>query len=156
MHTILSPAGLLRELHVLDLRDRGERRYHSFFVYHQNLINANQAQKAANPAVGPALDQQMATLLGVNVSELPAVVANTQQVTQAHLNLAAGNSASAVTAGPQAVHLTMSQQVSQHEFLRARITVEGLRALSQSVSPASWTALHAFILGPLKTQLTIH
>ena len=130
--------------------------YHSFFVYHQNLVNANQALKNANPAQGPALDQQMAALLGVNISELPAVVANTQQVVQAQANLAAASSASAISRGAQAVQLTMSQRVSQHELQRARITVEGIRALNQSLSPASWTAIHAFILGPFKSQLSIH
>jgi len=98
----------------------------------------------------------MATLLGVNVGELPVVVANTQKVIQAQANLAAASSASAISAGPQAVQLTMSQRVSQHELLRARITVEGVRTLNQSLSPASWTAIHAFILGPFKSQLSIH
>ena len=138
--------------------------YYSFFVYHQNLVNANQALKNANPAQGPVLDQQMASLLGVNVGELPVVVANTQQVTlaqaQAQTNpWAVGSpSAGSPSAGPavafQPPQFTMSQRISQYEFARTRITAEGVRALNQGLTPASWTGIHAFILGPFKALIT--
>jgi len=54
----------------------------------------------------------------------------------------------------QTPQLTMSQQISQHEFARVRITVEGVRALNQGLTPASWTGIHAFILGPFKALIT--
>jgi len=133
--------------------------YYSFFVYHQNLINANQALKNATPAQGPTLDQQMATLLGVNLGELPVVVANTQQVslaqTQAQTNpWAVGSPSAASVVALQPPQLTMSQRISQYEFARARITAEGVRALNQSLTPASWTGIHAFITGPFKALIT--
>ena len=135
--------------------------YYSFFVYHQNLVNANQALKNATPAQGPTLDQQMATLLGVNLGELPVVVANTQQVslaqTQAQTNPwavgAVGSPSAASVLALQPPQLTMSQRISQYEFARARITAEGVRALNQSLTPASWTGIHAFITGPFKALI---
>ena len=133
--------------------------YYSFFIYHQNLVNANQAVKNANPAQGPALDQQMATLLGVNVGELPVVVANTQQVTlaqaQAQTNpWATGTPSAGLAVALQPPQFTMSQRISQYEFARARITVEGVRALNHGLTPGSWTGIHAFILGPFKALIT--
>jgi hypothetical protein len=76
---------------------------------------------------------------------------NTQQVT---LGLAAGKSVSVGTAGALAPKLTMSQQISQSEFARIRTTVEGVRTLNQSLTPASWAGIHGFILGAFKAQIT--
>ena len=133
--------------------------YYSFFIYHQNLVNANQAVKNANPAQGSVLDQQMATLLGVNVGELPVVVANTQQVTlaqaQAQTNpWATGTPSAGLAVALQPPQFTMSQRISQYEFARTRITVEGVRALNHGLTPGSWTGIHAFILGPFKALIT--
>ncbi len=55
--------------------------YYSFFNYHQGLVSAMQTAVAANPQSSTQLNQQMATLLQVSVSDLPIVIANTQRVT---------------------------------------------------------------------------
>ena len=119
----------------------------------------------------------MAALLNVDPSELATVVANTQQVTlaqtQALASLAAGSAvsvgiasasagttgvgiagASVGTAGTPLPKITMSQQISQSEFARVRTTVEGVRTLNQSLTPASWAGIHGYILGAFKAQIT--
>src|SRR5579863_7701018 len=60
--------------------------YYSFFQWHQNLINTNQALKSANPSQSSVLDQQMALLLSVDPKDLAAVIANTQQVAASQAN----------------------------------------------------------------------
>ncbi len=103
--------------------------YYSFFQYHQTLINAATALKAATPASASQVDQQMATLLQVNVSELPFIVSNTQSATTSYNSLAAAQQASATApakAGqPNAAQLA-AEQLLQHD----RITVNGVRCWS--------------------------
>ena len=123
--------------------------YYQFFQYHQTLINANQATKAANPAQGAILDQQMATLLNVDIKELPTVVANTQQVAATHANIAAKKAAGPSKASP----LTPAQQASQLEFEKVHATVAASVSLWKNLTPASWTGIHGYIAGPFKTQI---
>jgi hypothetical protein len=127
--------------------------YYSFFNYHQGLVNSLQAAKAAAPQNSAQLDQQMAALLQVDVKELPAVVANTQQVTQAYSSLAAERQASPA-GGPAAGQLNQAQIAAQFEFRRARLTVEGVRTLWQALSIASWNGIHGYITGTYKAGLT--
>ena len=56
--------------------------YYAFFNYHQGLATALQAAKNASPQASAALDQQMASQLGIDVKDLPAVIANTALFTQ--------------------------------------------------------------------------
>src|SRR5258707_749611 len=90
--------------------------YYAFFQHHQTLINANESSKAANPGQSAALDQQMAVLLNIDAKDLPAAVANTQQVAQSQANLAARKAAGVVPTGPQALPITPAQQAAQYEF----------------------------------------
>jgi|SRR5579863_2856057 len=126
--------------------------YYSFFNYHQNLINTNQALKTANPAQSAVLDQQTATLLQIDVKELPAMTTNTQQVTAAYTALIADQKAF-VPGPPAAGKLTAAQMNSAAEFRRVRITVEGVRTLHDQLSPASWVGVHGYILGAYKNAL---
>jgi hypothetical protein len=127
--------------------------YYSFFYHHQDLINTNQAAKAANPPNSAQLDQQMATLLGVDVKELGIVIGNTQQVVQSHAALAADRRAYKPAAAPQSGQPTAKQMNAEFELKRVRITVEGVRLLAQNLSPASWTGLHAYIVGSYKNTI---
>ncbi len=126
--------------------------YYSFFQYHQTLINAATALKAATPASASQIDQQMATLLQVNLSELPFVVSNTQSAITSYNSLAAAQQASATApakAGqPNAAQLA-AEQLLQHD----RITVNGVRLLFLNLSAASWTGLHSYITGTYKNTL---
>lgn len=136
--------------------------YYSFFIYHQNLVNANQAVKNANPAQGSVLDQQMATLLGVNVGELPVVVANTQQVTlaqaQAQTNpWATGTPSAGLAVALQPPQFTMSQRISQYEFARCALRLSRLRQLSGIRDNPDWRGaaaghLHHELSGPSDSQ----
>lgn len=123
--------------------------YYQFFQYHQGLINANQAAKVVNPAQGAALDQQMAALLNVDVKEIAVVIANTQQVGAAQASVAARKAAGPDKSSP----LTAAQQASKIEFARVHTTVEGVRTLWQSLTPASWAGIHGYIVGPFKAQI---
>lgn len=127
--------------------------YYSFFYYHRDLINTHQAAKAANPQNSAQLDQQMATSLGVDVKELGIVIANTQQVVQSHAALAADRLAYKPAVAPKSGEPTAKQMNAEFEMKRVRITVEGVRLLAQSLSPASWTGLHAYIVGSYKSTI---
>jgi hypothetical protein len=129
--------------------------YYSFFNYHQGLVNTLQAAKAAAPQNSAALEQQMATLLGVDVKELETVIANTQQVVEAYAKLAADRQAGPEAAVPKGWPVpTPAQLISIFEFRRVRATVEAVRLLHQNLSPASWDGLHSYILGPYKTMVS--
>jgi len=127
--------------------------YYSFFYYHQDLINKNQAAKTATPQNGPQLDQQMATLLGLDVKELAAVTSNTQKVIQNHAALEADRRAYKPNATPKSGEPTAKQRNAEFELRRVRITVEGVHALAASLSAASWSGLHAYIVGPYRTSV---
>jgi hypothetical protein len=126
--------------------------YYSFFVYHQSLINTETAQKAATPANASQLDQQMATLLQVSVSELPFVVSNTQNATARYTALAAQpapNPNAPVKAGQPNAAQTAAEQLLQ----RDHVTVDGVRLLFFGLSTASWTGLHSYITGTYKNTI---
>jgi len=90
----------------------------------------------------------MATLLQVNVSELPFIVSNTQSATTSYNSLAAAQQASAKAGQPNAAQLA-AEQLLQHD----RITVTGVRLLFLNLSTASWTGLHSYITGTYKNTL---
>jgi hypothetical protein len=126
--------------------------YYSFFVYHQSLINTATAQKEASPASASQLDQQMANLLQVNVSELPLVVSNTQNAAARYTALAAQpapNPKAPVKAGQPNAAQTAAEQLLQHD----RITADGVRLLFFGLSTASWTGLHGYITGTYKNTI---
>ena len=91
----------------------------------------------------------MAALLNVDIKELPAVIANTQQVTAIHATIAAQKAAGPNKSSP----LTPAQQASQLEFERAHSTVLGGVSLWKTLTPTSWTGIHGYIVGPFKTQV---
>jgi hypothetical protein len=128
--------------------------YYSFFNYHQNLVNALVATKAANPQNSAQLDQQMATLLQVDVKELPAVINNTQLVTEAYGKLPAKRAvyANAVPKPNQPVP-NAKQLAAQMELKRVRITVDGAFALFLNLSPASWSGIHGYIAGTYRNTI---
>jgi len=116
------------------------------------------ALRAANPASAAQLDQQMASLLQVDVKELPYVITNTQKATTSYNALTAQVQAGAKsppaptkTHGPSAAQLAAEQ-----EFQRAGITVEGVRLLFLNLTPASWKGLHGYITGTYKTTVYKH
>ena len=80
--TKLSPTSAPAFVSVPPVEDRNL--YYAFFNYHQQLINQLQAAVSASPASAAQLNQQMAALLNVNVSELGIVISNTQNVTKAY------------------------------------------------------------------------
>jgi hypothetical protein len=129
--------------------------YYAFFNYHQGLVNAMQAAKAANPQNSAQLDQQMATLLGVSVQELTTVIQNTAWFVQQCADMAVEQQARLASAsantGP-----SPSQLSAAFEFKRARITVEAVRLLNQKLSAASWAGLHAYITGTYKDTIYKH
>lgn len=127
--------------------------YYSFFNYHQGLITTMTAAQTVNPAAITQLNQKMATLLQVNVQELPAVIANTQQVTQAYAKLAAAKQTGSYAVPKGMPALTPAQQASAYSFQRVRLTVEGVAALFHQLSPASWNGLHSYIVGPYQTTI---
>ena len=103
--------------------------YYSFFNYHQGLVNtmnsaqtANAASAAAGSATSSQLNQQMATTLGVSIQDLPTVIANTQQVTQAYAALTAANQAGTFALPKGAPALTPAQQASSYAFQKVRLT----------------------------------
>jgi len=125
--------------------------YYSFFVYHQALINTETALKAVTPANATQLDQQMATLLQVNVAELALVISNTQSATARYAALVAAQAAPKAPAKagqPNATQLA-GEQLLQHD----RITVDGVRLLFLGLSTASWTGIHGYITGTYKTTI---
>lgn len=128
--------------------------YYSFFNYHQSLIAAQQSAKTAAPQNSAQLDAQMAALLQVDVKELPVVIANTQQVTQGYSQTAAdrvaGVPALAAKSGPVP---TAAQWASMCEFRRVHQTVEGVVALYQKLSPASWNGIYGYITGTYKNTI---
>jgi hypothetical protein len=141
----------LKSVSVPPIEDR--ELYYSFFNYHQGLVNSTQAAKATNPQNAAQLDQQMAALLQVDVSELPTVVANTQQVTQGYVQLVAAGQAG-VSGLPKGSPVpTPAQLASINEFRRARLTVEAVLALYQQLSTASWNGLHSYIVGTYKNTI---
>ncbi len=129
--------------------------YSSFFYYHQDLINQQQAAKAANPQNSGQLDQQMATLIGVDIKDLPAVVANTQQIMKSYSDLAAERKAYNFKAAPEAGQPTARQANAEFELKRVRITIEAVRSLNQSLSAASWNGLHNYVVGTYKATVYI-
>jgi hypothetical protein len=132
--------------------------YYSFFNYHQGLIAAQQSAKTAAPQDSVQLDAQMAAMLQVDVKELPIVIANTQQVTQGYSQIAAARTAgvpapaTATTAKSGPVP-TAAQWASMCEFSRARQTVDGVLALYQKLTPASWNGIHGYITGTYKSTI---
>jgi hypothetical protein len=122
--------------------------YYQFYQYHLGLINTNNAAKAADPAKGVMLDQQMAALLNVDVKELPTVITNTLQVTAAHASIAARKAAGPDKSSP----LTPAQQALQLDFQKVHATASAVGALWQGLTPASWTGIHGYIVGPFKAQ----
>jgi hypothetical protein len=74
---------------------------------------------------------------------------NTQQVTAGLAAIAAKKAALPNKSSP----LTPAQLVAQLEFERVHTTVEGVRTLWQSLTPASWTGIHGYIVGSFKTQI---
>ena len=127
--------------------------YYSFFNYHQTLITSLQSAKTAAPQNSDLLDRQMAALLQVGAAEIPAVIANTQQVTQGYSQIAAARLAGAPAVAKSGPVPNAAQWASMCEFRRARQTVEGVLALYQKLTPASWNGLHGYITSTYKNTI---
>ena len=128
--------------------------YAAFFQYHQSLVNTLQAAQSANPPASTQLNQQMASLLGVDLADLPTLIKTTTWFTQQNASVAADQAkppSSSTTSGPTAAQLSAS-----FDFTRVRITVETVRIVFQNVSAASWTGLHAYITGTFKNTIYKH
>jgi len=130
--------------------------YYAFFNYHQGLVTALQASKAAAPQNSAQLDQQMASLLGLNLQELPAVIANTAAFIQALADLAIEKQTKLANPSSVPGNPTAAQLNAAFEFKRIRITVEAFRLLNSSLSPASWTGIHNYITGTYKNTIYKH
>jgi hypothetical protein len=134
--------------------------YYSFFNYHQSLIASTQSAKTATPQNSSQLDSQMAALLQVDPKELQTVIANTQQVTQGYSQIANDRvagipaAATAATAAKSSIPLpNAAQWATICEFRRASQTVQGVLALYQKLTPASWNGLHGYITGTYKNTI---
>jgi hypothetical protein len=102
----------------------------------------------------------MAALLQVDVKELPTVIANTQQVTQGYTQIASDRVAgipavaTAATVAKSSIPLpNAAQWATICEFRRASQTVQGVLALYQKLTPASWNGLHSYITGTYKNTI---
>jgi len=127
--------------------------YYSFFNYHQGLITAMAAAATANPASSAQLNQQMATLLQVDVKELPIVIANTQQVTQSYAKLESDRKAGSFAVPKDIPALTPTQQASVYDFQKIHLTNGAVVTLFRQLSVASWKGLHGYVVGAYKTTI---
>ncbi|MGO9259077.1 MAG: hypothetical protein ACLQU1_22565 [Bryobacteraceae bacterium] len=127
--------------------------YYSFFNYQQGQVTSMQAAIAANPQSSTQLNQQMAALLGVAVTELPTVINNLKTVTQSYTALAAQRQAYVPPASPVSGQPTASQMTAEFELQRLYITLGGVSSLYLGLSSASWSGLHSYIVGPYKTTI---
>lgn len=94
----------------------------------------------------------MARQLTIDVAELSKVINTTQQTTQAYASVETQRLA-AINAPLKPGGPTAAQINAQMQLKTLYTTFDGVVTLSQTLSSASWKALHAYIIGTYKTTI---
>lgn len=143
-----APVTAQKPLSIPPIEDRNL--YAAFFNYHQGLITANQAAKTANPLLSAQLDQQMAAQLQISVSDLPTVIAATQQASKGYASIPAQRQRTTSLNWGNVKPPTPAQIEAQLNLVKFHYTMDAVLSLFKNLPPASWKTLHDYINGDFK------
>ncbi len=116
--------------------------YFSFFRFHDDLSDRLEKTKAKDAARGQRLEQSAASLFNIDPSDLVRIRAVTRSVV-ANLD---GLAAQVENFKRKAGNTPHAVDFAQFDIRRRQILLAGVDRLRESLSAASWTGLHTYII----------